>query len=836
MTTVTVLRDSRHLLPPRPRSTIPSYRRPGKVLPMPAQVSAQDPLIGLEFGHYRIERKIGSGGMGAVYLARDSHLDRHVAIKFLHHGTLADDSARRRFHNEARALSKLNHPNIATIHDFDTQRGTDFLVMEYIRGKPLSERLSAGLLPESELLALAIQLTEGLITAHDHSVIHRDLKPSNLLLTDDGRLKILDFGLARLRVPLAGSVTQSQLESHSLAGTFPYMAPEQLLGGELDARTDLYSTGLVLYEMSTGRRPFSELPGNRLFDAILHRSPLPPRQLNPKLSFALENIITKCLEKDPASRYQSARELAVDLRRLQHDSSADTLMHDRRSLFPARSLFRSKPFLAALAGLLVLSSLATTFFLLRSRHLLPALLSRAPQVQSIAVLPLANLSADPEREFFADGMTEELITQLGKSTNLRVISRQSVMQFKHTTLPLSEIARKLDVDAVVEGSVSQSGNRIRVTARLVPASTEKPVWSEQYDRDLRDVLSLQAEVTQAIAGEINLKLSPEERARLSSTRSVNPQAYEAYLKGRFYWYQVSKTGFEEAERYFQLALEKDPNYALAYSGLADVWLMRSDTGYLAPSETVAKSKSYALKAIELDPTLAEPHVSLANIAAGYEYDWPAAERELQRAIHANPSSANAHFMYADLLISTKRNQEWESEIHRSLVLDPMNYFQLAFYGWHLTYLGRYDEAIENLQNVLSTNPNFSSAHMGLWGAYFKKHMDKEAYAEAVRFFEVLNDHEAVEALHGGFAAAGYREAMKRAGDILAARAQHTHVAGVRIARLYAHAGQNDLALTWLEKAADADESPLEHLAVAWDWDALRPDPRFQALLRRCHLE
>ena len=801
---------------------------------MPDQALSLDSLIGLEFSHYRILKKIGSGGMGVVYLARDSHLDRDVALKLLHPGTISDETVRHRFHNEALALSKLNHPNIATIHDFDTQDGTDFLVMEYIPGSPLSTRLATGPLPESEVLALALQLVEGLVAAHEHSIIHRDLKPANLLISNDARLKILDFGLAKLRLPLTESVTQSQLESHAIAGTFPYMAPEQLLGGDLDGRTDLYATGLILYEMVTGQRPFAELPSGKLLDAILHRPPIPPRQLSPQVSFELEHIITKCLEKNPANRYQSAKELAVDLRRLQRDSSADTIPFSPLAPVPPHSFLGSKSFLAVLAIFLI-SSLAAALFLLRYRGLLPTFISGAPRIQSIAVLPLANLSGDPDREFFADGVTEELITQLGKSTSLRVISRQSVMRFKNTSLPVREIARKLDVDAVVEGSVLQSGNRVRVTARLVPASTERPLWAEQYDRDLRDILTLQADVTQAIAAEIKLKLSPEEKARLISSRPVNPEAFEAYLKGRSYWYQVSKSGFEEAERYFDMALEKDPQYALAYSGLADVWLMRTDTGYLAPSEVYDKAKAYASRALDLDPTLAEPHVSLGNIAAGYDRDWPAAERHFLRAIEVNPSSADAHFMYADLLISLKRNQEWDNEIHLCLTLDPMDYFYRAFYAWHLIYLGRYDEAIENLRNVLASSPNFSSAHMGLWGAYFKKHMDREAYSEAVRFFEILNDHEAVDALRAGFASAGYPEAMKRAGDVLAARSRHSHVPGIRIARLYAHAGQNELALTWLERAVDAHETPVEHLAVAWDWEALRPDPRFQALLHRLSL-
>jgi len=417
-----------------------------------------------------------------------------------------------------------------------------------------------------------------------------------------------------------------------------------------------------------------------------------------------------------------------------------------------------------------------------------------------------------------------------------VISRQSVMRFKVSSIPLAEIARTLNVDAIVEGSVLRSGSRVRVTARLVDAAAEKPVWTDEYERDLRDVLSLQAEVTRAIANEIRMKLNPQEQARSTTPRAINPEAYEAYLKGRFEWYKISKQGLENAERYFHLALEKDPNYALAYSGLADVGLLRSDSGYAAPSETLPKAKAAALKAVQLDATLSQAYVSLANIEGPYERDWAAAERDFRHAIELNPSSADAHFFYADYLISLKRNREWESEVQQAMNLDPMNFFWRCFYGWHLTYLGRYDEAIDSLQKVVSTQPNFSSAHLGLWGAYFKKHMEKEAFEEAVKFYEALPDQEAiVAALKTGYQQAGYREAMKRAADALADRAQHSHVAGVRIARLYAHAGDTDRALFWLQKAYEARETPLTHLGVAWDWDQLRPDPRFQDLLRGMNL-
>jgi len=797
------------------------------------QAGRRDVLVGQTLGHYDITGKVGAGGMGDVYRAHDRHLDREVAIKVLSSCTLADEASRKRFHKEAHALSKLNHPNIATIYDFNTQDGLDFLVMEYILGVTLNDRLAKGALPEKQVISLGTQLAEGLIAAHEHGVIHRDLKPANLRLTNDARLKILDFGLAQLRLPATASAvteTLNDTNTNAVVGTLPYMAPEQLLGEAVDARTDIHAAGLVLYEMATGRRAFAELPSGQLIGAIVRHPPIPPRQLNHKLSAELERIIEKCLEKDPENRYQSAKELAVDLRRLAYESQSQ----ERPAPVPAQAMLFTfhaswRVRLAVLALTLLALALPTWHYWGRGHF------GNAPRVQSLAVLPLVNLSGDPSREFFADGMTEELITQLGKVTRARVISRQSVMQFKGTSIPLAEIAQKLKVDAVVEGSVLQSGNRIRVIARLVDAAEEKPVWSDEYERDLRDVLTLQDEVTHAIANEIRMTITPQEQARLAKPREVNPEAHEAYLKGRFQWYKISQQGFEDAERYFRLALEKDPNYALAYAGLADAWLMRTDSGYAAPSEMLPKAKSAALKALQLDPSLSEAYVSLANIETGYERDWAAADRNFRHAIELNPSSADAHFMYADYLISVKRNQEWQGEIQRAMALDPMNFFPRCFYGWHLIYLGRYDEAIDLLQKIVATQPNFSSAHLGLWGAYYKKKMEKEALEEAVKFFGALNDHETVAALTAGYRQGGYREGMRRAADVLRARAQHSHVAAVRIARLYAHAGDTDQALVWLEKACEAHETPLVHLGVAWDWDQLRPDPRFQDLLHRMNL-
>ncbi|MBZ5683341.1 MAG: protein kinase [Acidobacteriia bacterium] len=797
---------------------------------MASRALGQDLFVGIELGHYQIGEKIGGGGMGEVYRARDEHLARDVAIKVLPPGTLIDESARKHFRKEALILSQLNHPNVATIHDFDTQQGVDFLVMEYIPGITLSEKVAGRPLPEKEVLRLGMQLAEGLAAAHEHGVVHRDLKPGNLRVTTDGRLKILDFGLAKLRLPVtASAATESLSETQTMAGTLPYMAPEQLLGEEIDPRTDIHAAGLVLYEMSTGQRPFADVERSQLIGAVLRRPPRPSAALNPKLSPELERIIEKCLEKEPENRYQSAKDLAVDLRRLAMPtipllahSQTLALHSQRRYLIPA----------AIITAILIVAGI----FAWDLGGLRNLLLNRfgSPRIQSLAVLPLANLSGDSSEDYFADGMTEALITNLSKIRALKVISRTSVMQYKGARKPLPQIARELGVDGILEGSVQRSGGRVQVTAQLINAATDTHLWAESYERDLQDVLVLQSEVASTVAREIRVALTPEETKHLGSAHQVNPDAYEAYLKGRFHWYRLSKEELDNAERYFQLALDKDPNCALAYVGLADVFMSRADTGFLAPQETMGKAKVAVTKALELEDTLADAHVSSANLKI-FERDWSAAEKEFQRAIELNPSHANAHFMYADYLISRLRNQDWEREMHRALELDPMSYFFQAFYGWHLVYLGRYDEAIVQIQKVVATEPGLSFAHLGLWAAFYKKGMDEEAVQAAERFFSALGDQEVVRALQEGYREAGYRLAMKRAAKTLATRSQRTHVPAVRIARLYAHAGENERTLYWLEKADAAREGPLVHLAVARDWDGLRSDPRFQDLLHRVGL-
>src|SRR5208337_2124855 len=454
-----------------------------------------------------------------------------------------------------------------------------------------------------------------------------------------------------------------------------------------------------------------------------------------------------------------------------------------------------------------------------------------PPIRSLAELPLSNLTGDPQQDYFVDGMTDALITDLAKIRTVKVISRTSVMRYKGSNKPLPEIAQALGVDGILEGSVQRSGGRVRITAQLIRAATDTHLWAESYERDARDVLTLQGEVARSVAREINVTLTPEESAHLSRDRPLNLEVYEAYLKGQSHWYWLSREHLDTALEYFQLALQKDPNYALAHVGVANVWMMRGDSGWMPPSEAFPKAKASVSRALELDDSLAEAHITLANIESLYDHDWPAAEREFRRGIELGSNSADGHFAYADFLISMKRVDEWSKEINRTLDLDPFNPFFQCFYGWQLIYVQRYDEAIAQLSKVLATEPDFSSAHMGLWGAYYKKGMHDEALAEAIKFFVVLHDGEVADALTHGYTEGGYARAMHRGAEVLAERSKRTHVPAVRIARLYAHAGDKDEVLRWLKKAYDERETPLLHLGVAWDWDLLRTDPRFQELLR-----
>jgi serine/threonine-protein kinase len=787
-------------------------------------------MIGQKLGHYRLEEKIGAGGMGEVYRARDEHLERDVAIKVLPSGALADESARKRFRKEALALSKLNHPNIATVFDFDTQEGVDFLVMEHIAGMALNEKLAAGPLAEKEIARLGMQMAEGLAAAHSENIIHRDLKPGNLRLTSDGRLKILDFGLAKLLRPApeeavtAESLSQSQLGA--AAGTLPYMAPEQLRGEEVDARTDIYAAGCVLYELATAQRPFSVTQGPKLIDAILHQPPVSPRDLNPRVSPGLETVILKALDKEPDRRYQSARDLRTDLDRLTTGLTVAVAT-------PRPQRAWRVPALAAGAAVLALTALVGLNVGRLRDHLFGA---PVPKIESLAVLPLDNLSRDPEQEYFADGMTEALIAELSKVKALKVISRTSAMRYKGTDKSMPQIARELDVDALIEGSVAHEGDQVRITVQLIHGPTDKHLWAESYQRELRGVLALQSQVARAIAREIQVTVTPAEATRLAGARSVNPEAYRHYLLGRHHWSKRTPEGFQKAAEHFQQAIDLDPTYAQAYVGLADVYALQPSWGLAAPSEAFPRARAEALKSLKLDDNLAEPYAALGLIKHDYDRDWKAAEQDFRRALELNPNYATTHHWYGQLLSHSGRHEEAIAEANLAERLDPLAPNISRSVGQTLFYARRYDEAVRHLQRTQKMYPEFLSPSIELSKAYAQLGRYEEALAEAEKARKLPEFDPYYGAIGWVYARAGRKAEARRLLRRLQELSKQRYIDPAAMATIYIGLGQNEEALTWLERAYEQRGSYLIlFLNVDPVYDPLRDDPRFQDLLRRMNL-
>jgi serine/threonine protein kinase/tetratricopeptide (TPR) repeat protein len=786
-------------------------------------------MIGRQLGHYRILAMLGAGGMGEVYRAHDERLDRDVALKLLPASSFEDSTARARLVREARAAAALNHASICTIHDVGEAEGQAYIAMELVEGRPLSERAHGQALPVDEVLSYGIQIAAALAHAHARGVVHRDLKSANIVVTSDRRVKVLDFGLARkMSAPgPTGADTErltgvSLTERGTIVGTIAYMAPEQLRGQPADVRSDIWALGVMLYELAGGTKPFT---GQSSFEVSSNILSQPPSPLSPGVPVALRAVIDTCLEKDPARRYQTANEACASLQTVQTGHASPWTMLDHH-------LARRRWLLPVLVALILASVLAgLNFKQMRLRWQ-----GTASPVESLAVLPMVNLSGDSAQDYFADGITEVLSTDLARLGGFkRVIARGSVLRYKGTSKPLEEIARDLHVDALVTGSVLRSGDRVSITAQLLDPATGAQLWTNRYERSLQDVLVLRNEIVSAIVREIRMKLSPAEAARLASAGSVNTEAFEAYLKGRFHWLKQTSEDYDLAERYFQSALDKDPAYALAYAGLASVWMMRGDAGFQPPSETFPKARPFLAKAFELDDSVADLHVELATNLLVVQWDWAGAEREFKRAIELNPNLADAHFFYADLLVTLKRQVEWDREIQRALELDPLNDFIWTYYGWELNYVGRYDEAIPIFKRLLPTGPNKSANHLGLWGAYYRKGMYDQALASAKEFFAAAGDGEFIDALGSGGDVAAYRAGMKRAGEAMGIRSTQRHVPAIRIARMFAHAGDTGSALHWLEQAYANHEAPMTRLGVVWDWHDLHSEPRFQDLLRRLNL-